>query len=261
MRRKRRKTKRIKRNTINTQVDKINIRNARNLGTDLVEADYFLGCCSECAKYRGRIFSISGKDKRFPKKPTRYGCTCQGLTFSPFIYGVDEPMYYPKGVNIIKYSNRPFIDDRTQQEKEDYAVYRKSQDNEKWFKPYASRISKLQAYDFKCYNELKKILPEIAPKSLQGYRRMKNSNSKNYQKISQIALEKGLNLNYPEDMQREYEELEPIRKQYNHIKAECEEYWRNKRNNNIVDDISFTSYNSNSFFESLKRALKNFLNL
>ena len=37
-----------------------------------------------------------------------------------------------------------------------------------------------------------KHLPRIAPKSLNGYSRMKNSNSKNFQKIRKMAMEKGL---------------------------------------------------------------------
>lgn len=81
------------------------------------EASYFCGCCGECAKYRGRWFSISGKDKRFPKMPENYGCTCQGIDFYPVIDGVSEPEYCPKHQNIIEYSNRPFVDDRTQAEK------------------------------------------------------------------------------------------------------------------------------------------------
>lgn len=105
-------------------VNSINMRNAKELGTDLVEADYFNGCCGECAKYRGRWFSISGKDKRFPKMPPEdYGCTCQGLSFYPVIYGISEPTSCPKNVNIIKYSNRSFVDDRTEEEKRLHQEY------------------------------------------------------------------------------------------------------------------------------------------
>lgn len=97
------------------------LQNARELDTDLVEATYFFGCCSECAKYRGRVFSISGKDGTFPKKPTINNCTCVGLDFHPFIYGISKPtvnMYLNKQVDIVAFSNRPFVDDRTDEEKE-----------------------------------------------------------------------------------------------------------------------------------------------
>lgn len=95
---------------------RINLENAKELGTDLVEADYFRGCCGECAKYRKRWFSISGKDKRFPKMPVDYGCTCSGIDFSPVIYGISEPTYADEIEDIIEYSNRPFVDDRSEEE-------------------------------------------------------------------------------------------------------------------------------------------------
>lgn len=207
----------------------INIRNAKSLGTDLVEAAYFKGCCGECAKYRGRWFSISGKDRRFPKMPVNYGCTCQGIEFSPVIYGVSEPIYCPKSRNIIEYSNRPFIDDRSKKEKADYDIYRKEQDNELWYDQYAQKVEKIRAFDKKNYYIIKKQIPEIAPKSFSGYMRMKNSNSKNYQKLVSNAAQIGINLNYPSDIQQEWQELKPITEQYKRVKAECSAYWEAKK--------------------------------
>lgn len=43
-----------------------------------------------------------------------------------------------------------------------------------------------QDYDWLC-----EYLPELAPKSFSGYRRMKNTNSKNYLKIVEEALNNG----------------------------------------------------------------------
>lgn len=94
---------------------RMSLENAKELGTDLVEASYHRGCCGECAKYRGRWFSISGKDKRFPKMPVDYSCTCEGIDFSPVIFEISEPVYCD--TDIIVYSNRPFVDDRTEEEK------------------------------------------------------------------------------------------------------------------------------------------------
>lgn len=93
---------------LNRKVMKINIKNAKELGTDLLEADWFNGCCPMCQIYSGRVFSISGKDKRFPKLPKKYNCTCAGISFSPFLYGISTPLYCPKDTDIITYSNRPF---------------------------------------------------------------------------------------------------------------------------------------------------------
>ena len=37
-------------------------------------------------------------------------------------------------------------------------------------------------------------MPDVAPKSFGGYRRMKNNNSANYQKIAEKVKEKGKNI-------------------------------------------------------------------
>lgn len=44
------------------------------------------------------------------------------------------------------------------------------------------------------YYLLQEKLPELCPKSLAGYSRMKNSNTKNYQKLTKIALQAGVQL-------------------------------------------------------------------
>lgn len=102
-------------------IDSVTLENARKMQTDLVEATYFKGCCAECAKFRGRWFSISGRDKRFPKVPT-YRCNCQGLSFYPTIFGLSSPVCCGKN-QIIAFSNRPFVDDRTNEELQIYQKY------------------------------------------------------------------------------------------------------------------------------------------
>lgn len=208
---------------------KIMLHNAELLHTDLVEADYFGGCCEECAKYRGRVFSISGKDRRFPKIPTNYVCTCSGISFYPFIFGISVPSYCDG--DIIQYSNRPFVDDRTAIEKEDHFYFRKGAENEKRAEPYLLRERRIIGYDKKQYEKLCAAFPDIAPKSYLGYRRMKKSNSKNYQKLVRIAADAGIHLEYPDDMQKELAELKPIIQEYHSIKAECDAYWENRKEN------------------------------
>lgn len=95
------------------------LQTAKTLNTDLLEASYSLGCCSECAKLRGRWFSISGNDKRFPKFPVVIDCDCYGILFYP-VFPFSKPKYEPAQDDIIEFSNRPFIDDRTDHEKEIY---------------------------------------------------------------------------------------------------------------------------------------------
>lgn len=172
---------------LNIKVNKKLSKNAKQLGSDLVEADYFLACCSECAKYRGRVFSVSGKDKRFPKKPPDYQCDCPGLIYFPFIYGISEPnvnTYLNRSVDIIKFSNRPFRDERTKKEKQDFEMYKKQ-----------IVLEKQKEIDRAEYNDLMKILPNDMPKSFAAYRRMKNSNSPGFIKILQLAQQANYKIN------------------------------------------------------------------
>jgi tetratricopeptide (TPR) repeat protein len=155
-------------------------RNAKEIGTDLVEMSEHHPTCGECTKYQGRVFSISGKDKRFPKLPQyalSHGKLHQGCrhTFYPFTYGISNSAYGHD--DIIAYSNRPFVDDRTPEEKLKYeAMIQAKEEEEK------SR----KEYDWICEN-----LPDIAPKSFSGFRRMKNSDSTNFQKLCQAAHNAG----------------------------------------------------------------------
>lgn len=101
------------------------ITSAKFLETDLMEVYSHSPYCKECAKYINRIYSISGKNKRFPSlkeaaKDCRHELMC--LSFSPFVLGVHEPTFECK--NIIKYSNRPFIDERSPEEIKRYRDWR-----------------------------------------------------------------------------------------------------------------------------------------
>jgi len=156
-------------------------QNAHILDTDLVEISYVAACCPICGKYRGRIFSITGKDSRFPKLPDDFHEDC-GLMAFPFIYGVNEPQYC-KSKDIIGYNNRPFIDTRTAEEKINYKLKLQEQEDERQMQQ--DKID---------YDWLLEHLPETAPKSFGAYRRMKNSNSPGYQKLIDEAQTKGFYL-------------------------------------------------------------------
>ena len=97
------------------------LTSAQFLETDLLELYSYSPYCKECAKYVNRIYSISGKDRRFPSlkeaaKDCQHELRC--LSFTPFVYGVHEPAFECK--NIIKHSNRPFRDERTTEEVKRY---------------------------------------------------------------------------------------------------------------------------------------------
>ena len=150
---------------------------------DLVETTTHYPTCEKCAIYQGRIYSVSGKDNRFPplsvalpEETYQIHMGCKHI-FLPWV----EEMHTKEEIEeAIAYSNRPFTDPRTQQEKDDY--------------------DKLQYYIFKQYmdgvdyQKLRKLLPDIAPKSYAGYRRMKNAKTTNYLKLVEKAKEVGLDI-------------------------------------------------------------------
>lgn len=159
----------------------INLSSAHQLGTDLMEASYFDGCCSECAKYRGRWFSISGKDKRFPKMPYNYPCSCQGIDFSPVILGSSEPLYCPRSVNIIAWSNRPFIDDRTSVERAAHQHYIDS-----------IIFENVKQQDKLDYEKLCSLFPDDMPKSFSAYRKIRVAENDKFLNIADKALKHGI---------------------------------------------------------------------
>lgn len=138
--------------------------------------------CPMCCIYNMRVFSIYGNDNRFPslgnmpdflleQKCPKCGCS---LGYAVYFSYLEEE----KDLNMdIKFSNRPFIDDSD----EDILEFRKEAEE------YRQKIElEKQEYEWLFEN-----LPEIAPKSLAGYRKMKHSNSKNYQKLVEKAKEQG----------------------------------------------------------------------
>ena len=149
--------------------------------------------CSECAKLRGRVYSISGKSKVYPALPEyakvhgnfHPGCRCM---MSPFFEDAYDYIYFRgKEVDPIEASNRPWEDDRTDEEKAEYECYVSRKE--------AESIHDDQKLDDKrVYYDLLSKLPNDAPKSFSAYRRMKNSNSVGYQKLKAKASEIGIEI-------------------------------------------------------------------
>ena len=186
----------------------------KDCGTDLAIMQPHGCACPECAKYQGRVFSVSGADRRFPRIPQEFfkyggihkGC---GHSFFPFIYGVNDPQLdYTFSIqkikkwkyrrDIIAFSNRPFVDDRPQEdidaalelmEKNRIAAEKKKYADDHMIEAEALRGEMKREFKW-----IQDNLPDICPKSFSGYMRMKNSNSKNYQKIVAAATQKGRQL-------------------------------------------------------------------
>ncbi|PJN56123.1 hypothetical protein PAEVO_28460 [Paenibacillus sp. GM2FR] len=79
-------------------------------GLDLVYVNYVGITCEYCAKYQGRVYSISGKDSRFPKLEIRppYHAHCVH-SISAWI---EEYQTTDEIERMIAVSNRPFTDNR-----------------------------------------------------------------------------------------------------------------------------------------------------
>lgn len=93
--------------------------------------------------------------------------------FFPYFYGQTLSGSGLEAFDPITYSNRPFVDERSSAEIEEYdqrqleIAYKKQSAQE--------------------YKQLCESFPDIAPKSLSAYSRMKRANSSTYQKIKARA--------------------------------------------------------------------------
>ena len=165
------------------------IANCKQLHTDYIVCPYSSGTCPVCALYQMRVYCISGRDKRFPKLPDivyQHGGFHNGCrhTFYPFFLGVSSfKNQYLQDCDPIKYSNRPFIDDRSDSDKQ---LYLQRMENQK--KHEEAAMNK------RIYYELMQKIPEVMPKSVAGFTKMKRANSINYQKIVKAAHDIGIEI-------------------------------------------------------------------
>lgn len=187
------------------------LSDAKDVNTDLVIMDAHGSVCPECAKYQGRVFSLSGASRKFPKIPNEFytygaihpGCTHQ---FWAYIDGVTDPqlsytLLFYKGMkwryrrNIVAFSNRPFVDDRAKKDIEvaeehhrklELEAEQKRIREETMIEREAQRGEEARAFLW-----LQKNIPDKCPKSISGFRRMKKQNTKNYQKLTLMAKELG----------------------------------------------------------------------
>lgn len=141
-------------------------------GHDLVKMTSHFGSCPVCVPYEGRVYSLSGKDTRFPSIKTVPGYSAGYNNIHPRCSHRIRP-YVEKYNDVdkdIKDSNKPF---NIPKEKE--ASVNKYYEEQQ--KKAVLRNNKKQ------YEKIKIALGEEAPKSFQGYLRMKNSNSDNYKEL------------------------------------------------------------------------------
>lgn len=175
---------------------------------DLIFCSPHENTCEICSMYQNRVYSVSGEDKRFPKLPDmvlqyqgfHLGCRHSFYPYYyPYVNTIEKHVISQTGeINIerydaVEYSNRPFVDERTEEEKQKHSNKKQEKtvyNDYEYAREYFQKKQLLK----KEYELVKKALPNIAPKSLSGYSRMKNSNSANYQKILSLMKEKGFEL-------------------------------------------------------------------
>lgn len=185
-----------------------NLTIAKQLNEDYLISDYYMCPCEKCAPFRGRVFNISGKDKRFPKLsdyvlfPEDLCCIMffgfyyyEGVTITKYYYDENNNVK-EKEMDAIIYSNRPFIDDRSTLEKQKYLEWKEKEEKKaKQDRQYYNRQTWIEKYNCRFeYYQVKTKLGEKAPKSFDGYMRMKRNNTENYKKIEALARQLGIKI-------------------------------------------------------------------
>lgn len=138
-------------------------------GIDLVYVNFVGITCEYCAKYQGRVYSISGADPRFPKLEIRppYHAHCVH-SISAWI---EEYQTAEEVERMIATSNRPFTDNRTEANIRRYNEIqrdksRKNETRKQWMRykavlpndtPDLRRFASLKARDGQAYKDLQEL--------------------------------------------------------------------------------------------------------
>jgi hypothetical protein len=139
-------------------------------GYDLVKLSEHYPTCDLCARFQGRVYSISGKDKRFPPLETafRFGYknihpNCRHVAL-PWVEALKSEEEIHAAMD---QSNAPFEDMRPDAEK---ALYNKQQ----------GMIRQLRQDRYQ-YERYKTVLGSDAPQSFHSFRQVKNAGGEKWQ--------------------------------------------------------------------------------
>lgn len=144
-------------------------------GYDLVQMTTHFPTCEICSMYQGRVYSISGKDKRFPALfDTAFKSGYRNVhpncrhSIAPWI----ESMHTQEEIeNIINISNQPFEDARKKGEKKLYAKQQAQ-----------NRQARRDLYQWERY---KARLGEDAPKTFAEFRRIKKAGGEHWEALQE----------------------------------------------------------------------------
>jgi hypothetical protein len=150
------------------------------LGYDLVAITEHFPTCPICAPYQGRIYSISGKDERFPALfGTAFSVAYATIhpncahRLRPIVW---ELLTAAEQRDALDMASRSFdVDPRSERERR---LYENGQ--------VKKRILRADREQWQRYRT---ILPNDAPSTLAGFRRMKAANSPRYQELRQLYRE------------------------------------------------------------------------
>ncbi|MCU9614092.1 polymorphic toxin type 50 domain-containing protein [Caldibacillus lycopersici] len=150
---------------------------------DLVYVNFVGVTCERCAQYQGRVYSLSGKDKRFPKLDVRppYHSHCVHSVSA----WVEDYMDEEEIQQAIKESNRPFTDNRTEENIREYERIQreKSKQNE----------------TRKQWIRYKQRLPNDTP-DLKIFASLKARNTKSFQDLQNDYRKVGMYIKAKEDI-------------------------------------------------------------
>ncbi|MPM72226.1 hypothetical protein SDC9_119199 [bioreactor metagenome] len=147
---------------------------AKEHDKDLVKMTQHNTTCPICAVYEGRVYSLTGKDERFPKLSNIPGFNKGYNNIHPRCRHRITP-YIEKYNDVkedIKNSNRPFEVDKDKE-----ASIKAYQEEQK----EKARLRN----DKKDYEKYSQILGEEAPKSLQSFREIKYNNSEQWNDLKE----------------------------------------------------------------------------
>ena len=194
-------------------------------GTDYVKCTEIYPTCEICAKYQGKIYCISGKDKRFPalfETALRHGYALMHPNcrheFIPVWLETMSDAELAEAIEKSKIS--PKADTRSEEERNAYAAWQAKQrqiyHERLYFEQAKQRLGKAMPYesiaafrrsyrtaedtfahkrshnlikDFKEFNECKQIVGKInLPKTLAGYQELKYNDNENYRFLQGYIL-------------------------------------------------------------------------
>lgn len=156
-------------------------------GYDLMKMSSHYPTCPLCAQFQGRVYSISGKDKRFPPLSRAFQSGYKNIhpncrhSVHPYIEGLQAPEEVQADV---EQSNKPFIDSRDQNQID---LYNQQQGK--------NRQARQDLYQYERY---KSRLGEDAPKSLMAFRRVKNAGGEKWSNIQTDYKRRSRLINNPD---------------------------------------------------------------